>query len=181
MSRRWKPGIFGVLLLALAACRESTSAPVAPRETAPVAVYSPFVVQVRGDVPYQQISFKQVGEPIASVDPAVLFEAIAESVALELSVGAGGLISETIYDPRVTDPAVHKACGAAQIYVDFWQESDGFGYSLWSGCGEESRFALDQVGAPEQESVADQVTPLARAIARRLSRATETRCFQRTC
>lgn len=147
--------------------------------------YSPFVVHVQGEVPYRRVSFKQVGPPLASVDRTLLFESIAESLALELGRTEQRLTSETRFTPEVQDPANHLACGSAHIYVDFWNEGSQshpvYGFSMWSGCGEESLFAKDAVEAPSEADLPDQVLPLARRIAERLDHAAKTSCFRRSC
>jgi len=176
-------------LLVGAACQRSPDASnaIAPPRAAPDApAYSPFVVEVHGDVPYRTITFKQVGSLSASVDRGRLFEALAESLVLDLVETEGHLTVGSAYAPEVAQPSFHRACGAAHIYVDFWEEEGdppGWGFSLWSGCGPGSRFALESVQSPARprDEVVDQVAPLSERIARALGRARAQGCFRRAC
>lgn len=158
--------------------------PVASVEAAPEPVYSPFVVEVRGEAPFREITFKQVGSLSADVDRARLLETIAESLALDLARSRDDWSVATQYAPEVAEPAFHRACGAAHIYVDFWERGGGepgWGYSLWSGCGMEDRFAMEDVPAHPTEEVTDWVAPLTQRIARALERAHATSCFRAEC
>lgn len=185
---RWLGGAVAALAVA---CSNPDPDPVAsaPTDPEPVAEapprYSPFVVEVEGDVPFRRITFKQVGPPLMSVDPSLHFEALAQSLALELSSPARQLSSETRFDPDVQDPNFHLACGSAHIYVDYWNQGSPtepeYGFSLWSGCSADARFAEDAVNAPTEATLADQVIPLAKRIAERLDQATQSRCFRRSC
>lgn len=150
----------------------------------PTYFYSPFVVRMAGQHQFKSMSFKDVGlkrtEPQPN-DP--LLEVIAESVALHLSHGPLKIDAEVAYDPTILDPANHVACGSDHLYVDVWRRgNDHFGYSLWSGCGDNDNFAWKEVDAsfdPEDPAVA--VEPLATSIIDSLSAATKNSCFQKSC
>jgi hypothetical protein len=184
--------------LGLIACRAPTPAdpsatsdpalsderPRADSGVPPIApLHSPFAVEVQAELPFTQISFKQVGSFRSEGDRARLFETIAESVAYELTHGPTAWSSETAYTPELADPSHHVACGAAHIYVDFWEkDGDGWGFSLWSGCGEESRFAVGDVPvAAPVPNLTDRVQPLAQRIASALARAHRSDCYRARC
>lgn len=161
---------------------EAVEAMAAPEVSPPQ--YSPFVVQVEGEAPFREITFKQVGSFQSEVDRAHLFEAVAESLALDLAGASSDWSVATTYAPEVAEPAFHRACGAAHIYVDFWERGGGepgWGFSLWSGCSMEDRFALADVAVPPTEEVTEWVAPLTREIARALTRAQATSCFRAEC
>ncbi len=185
--------LLGSLIFA-AACQKSPSsrasepAPglVTVKETAapPAEVaYSPFVINVKNQsLPFRQISFKQVSSGERAMDGA-LFETLAEAVALELSQQQKPISSELSYSPAAADPQNHLACGAAHIYVDFWQ-SDAparWGFSLWSGCEEESQFAWEEIASPRKKALIDEIKPLSSQIASKINKATQTGCFRKTC
>ncbi len=139
--------------------------------------YSPFVLDVDADVPFAIISFKDVGMSLPSTDQAFVYESLAESLASELD--GREIMSRVRHVPEILDPNNHVACEGEHIYVDLWKSSssagDRFGYSLWSGCGEDDRFAF------QDERVLATVDALAQDIASSLSNAVETRCFTRLC
>ncbi len=177
-----------ILAFAGTAACTAGEAPAPPEGPAPEEaegpVYSPFVVTVDGAAPYRSITFKQVGSLVSDVDRAVLFEALAESLVLELQGETHEFVSHMSYDPSVAQPGAHLACGAAQIYVDFWERSGaepGFGFSLWSGCSEDDRFALEDVEAGSEGEITAWIEPLSRGIAAALRRAGSTGCYQRSC
>jgi hypothetical protein len=155
-----------------------------PEVPATAALYSPFVVQVRGEAPFREITFKQVGSISNDVDRARLFETLAESLALDLAQSEADWSVATNYSPEVAEPAFHRACGAAHIYVDFWERGGGepgWGYSLWSGCSMDDRFALEDVAASRSDEVTDWVAPLTERIARSIEHAHATSCFRAEC
>lgn len=146
--------------------------------TAPRPVhYSPFVVDVPGAGHYDVISFKDVGMSLPDDERHATYEALAESVRHALGEHAG-----TRHDEGAADPSQHLSCEGRHVYVDLWHQasSDTWGYSLWSGCGEDDRFALETVERPRADRLAE-LAPLARSIAASLQRAHETSCFQRRC
>lgn len=173
----------GLLGLALAGVGLWLSAPepqVPVVEPAPGPNYSPFVLQMSSALPFEQISFKDVG---MSVDPAsrqLVYEEVAQSLSAALAQDPElPMSSEVLYSEAAADPSNHVACGASHIYVDVWapQGQQGWGYSLWSGCGEEDRFAYREI----PRETADDVDALTRGIADALRQAVTRGCFQRSC
>ncbi len=146
--------------------------PAAP-ET-PDAIYSPFVVRVE-NAPFAEISFKDVGMSLPEEERALVYESLAEGLSLELSA----LQSTVDHEPAIADPARHLACESEHIYVDLWREGQGWGYSLWSGCGEDDKFGQHRVVA-EGEGLAS-LDPLTDHIASRLRDAVRTGCFTAHC
>lgn len=148
--------------------------------------YSPFVVRLdrhRGELPFDTISFKDVGMSVSSSSRPYVYESIAQSLSNELaSHPAQPVASRVVYSKEIVDPSAHLHCESGHIYVDIWQDAsnDTWGYSLWSGCGEEDQFAHEQLGAAGDGSLAS-VEPLTRDIASSLHRALETGCFTRRC
>lgn len=183
--RPWVLRLGAIVLLSAAACRESREAPepvvvasAAPVETGPL--YSPFVVKMTSELPFEVISFKDVG---MSVDPSarhLVYEEVAESLSVALASDVDLPMSSAVhYASEMSDAASHLACGAEHIYVDLWAPtgSERWGYSLWSGCSEEDRFAhqeVDRVGDAD-------IDTLTRHIAVSLRRAVSTGCFLRRC
>lgn len=144
--------------------------------------YSPYLVRVKADhMPFDVISFKDVGLDVGD-DTSLTYETIAESLALQMSVEPT-LSSEVVYSKDILDPANHKTCGSRHIYVDVWstQEPQQWGYSLWSGCGEEDRFAWHQLPRPHSEDPVVAVEALTRSIADALRDASARSCFTRGC
>lgn len=170
--------------LLLAACGATSNAPDASHgSSAPQAqqpqrgpVYSPFVVGVQGTEAFSVISFKDVGMSLAPEDRAYLYESLAEGLAAQLRDGAPALATIVDHDEGITDPQAHLACEAGHVYVDLWKAGSGWGYSLWSGCGEDDEFAHREIPAPEAS-----MEPLARDIATQLQVALQTSCFVRHC
>lgn len=147
--------------------------------------YSPFVVEVSGSDDFDAISFKDVGILRMDYTPAdPKLETLAEAVAYEMSVAHPGLELAVKYDPKMADPANHKACAGRHVYVDVWQTAhQHYGYSLWSGCGEDDNFAWEQLSTPIEDhaDLVQEVTPLARALSEKLKHASQTKCFQKNC
>ncbi|MEL6179101.1 MAG: hypothetical protein AAFS10_09110 [Myxococcota bacterium] len=143
--------------------------------------YSPFTLKVSSG-PFEVVSFKDVGlmshEPVES-DP--LLETIAESLSHKLTAQGQG--SQVNYSAAIMDPTNHCACESSHLYVDLWRtQASGWGYSLWSGCGEEDQFAWREVvGVPARVDLIEQVEPLTQSILDDLSRATRRGCFRRSC
>ncbi|MCB9659871.1 MAG: hypothetical protein H6726_19635 [Sandaracinaceae bacterium] len=196
-------GLLGCSAL-LSGCGSDARAPQAvetPPASAPVEPnYSPFVVDLQGTspaaLPFHLISFKDVGMSLPDdASRQLAYESLAEALSLELlelssELGAD-MISSVRHDHRVTDPSAHLACEGGHLYVDVWRSGqDGpYGYSLWSGCGEDDRFAYNEQvplvpqalpGSPSQP-VAPSMDPLAQEIAESLEGALRRRCFQRAC
>lgn len=154
------------------------------KNTNPSYFYSPFVVSLAGNHPFKVVSFKDVGLKRATPVPNdPLLEVIAESVAQHLSQSTLNVEAAVSYDEAILDPNNHVACGSDHLYVDIWRSGDTkFGYSLWSGCGEDDNFAWKEVPATfEPDDLATVVEPLAASITETLSAATAKSCFQKTC
>lgn len=146
--------------------------------------YSPFVVEVSGQgVLFEQITFKDVGMSVAPEDRAFVYETIAESLSSQLAEEAGmSLDVQVVYSEDTADPAFHRACGANQVYVDLWHDASSpkWGYSLWSGCGEEAQFAWRELGTSGADP-ATTIEPLTRDIAANLAHAVAASCFTKHC
>ena len=150
--------------------------------------YSPFVLSVQsGRSLFKKISFKDVG--LGGVREELreeVYERMASSLATELAVETSlSMPASVIYDEAITDPANHLACGSEHLYVDVWQseEPKRWGYSLWSGCGEEDNFAWQEVSFtphPEGDFDAD-IEPLAKSIVASIREASQRGCYQKTC
>ncbi|MBW2461405.1 MAG: hypothetical protein JRH11_07145 [Deltaproteobacteria bacterium] len=145
--------------------------------------YSPFVVEVVGaGLPFEHITFKDVGMSVAPDDQDFIYETIAQSLSAALGDEQGmSLEARVLYSEDAADPAHHRACAARHVYVDVWHsaESPKWGYSLWSGCGEDDQFAWREFAASSPDPAS--VDPLTRDIAVSLGRALETGCFTRNC
>ncbi len=170
-----------------AAAPESPVTPIVQAQAAPVedantpSPYSPFVVQLTGGQ-VENISFKDVGLSFGDEASAV-YEAMANALASEIvAESALPWTAQMTYEPAVMDPANHVFCGDRHVYVDLWRSEspERWGYSLWSGCGEESQFAWEEVTTADAAWM-NNVTPVAQAITADLSDAHETGCFVRTC
>lgn len=147
--------------------------------------YSPFYVTVSGGEHYHTITFKDVG--LLRTDHTIhdpLLEVIAESISQELANGALGYHAEVAYDHSLADPSNHRACGDRHVYVDVWNRDETtWGYSLWSGCGEDDNFAWKEVKGPAMADgeLYERVEPLARSIHNSLQAAEQTECFRKSC
>ena len=148
--------------------------------------YSPFVVKVSGESsPFETITFKDVGIADVSNNRSIeLYELVAESLRYELdSDPERNLSSQVFYDEAAADPANHHACAGKHIYVDIWRTpgSERWGYSLWSGCGEEDNFAWREVSVSPELAESDSVDQLTAQIGRDLREAISTGCFTKAC
>jgi hypothetical protein len=147
--------------------------------------YSPFYVQLDGGGEFNLITFKDVG--LKRADTSInhpLLEVVAESLSYAIGTSDLGYGPAMVgYDESLADPDNHRACGQNHLYVDIWKTKDGgFGYSLWSGCGEEDNFEWRQLeGAPAGDTLADQVEPLTSAIVDSLKKAKASGCFRKNC
>lgn len=169
----------GVILGRAPQATPEVAAPIAAEaavHAAPGPHYSPFVVQMsHPELPFHQISFKDVGMSVAPKERAFMYETIAQSLAVALAEHPQQpMSSEVLFSSEAADPNSHLACGSAHIYVDLWQPSaERYGYSLWSGCGEDDQFRWQEVDGS--------VEPLAHDIAEALRRAVQSNCFTRHC
>lgn len=184
-------------MASVAPAQSAAKAPVKAAE--PVAVakqdvprlthrYSPFVIRVGQGSVFKKISFKDVGFKLkdGEDEARAVYEIIAESLAVELAGDAKlQLAAEVAYDEAILDPNNHVACGSDHLYVDLWRSTspDRWGYSLWSGCGEEDNFAWREItieGASSDDPI-ESVKPLTRGITEALSAASARGCYQKTC
>ncbi|NJK89625.1 MAG: hypothetical protein HC923_09605 [Myxococcales bacterium] len=134
------------------------------------------------DLPFQRITFKQVGSHRSDIDAHLLFEVLAEAVAMDLHE-VSGWRAHSSFVPEIADPSAHLACSAAHVYVDFWETASpetGWGFSLWSGCTESDRFALGAV-VSSSEDLVQWVKPLSEEIAGTLRDAQIRSCWTRSC
>lgn len=134
---------------------------------------------------FSTITFKDVGLHRGSSDPNdPMLEVIAESLSYELQSSPKLEVrqSRVEYHSELSDPSNHMSCEVDHLYVDLWNGRDRWGYSLWSGCGEEDNFAWREVEIPQDVTrLPDRVEPLTDDITRSLARAHETQCFQKRC
>ncbi len=147
--------------------------------------YSPFVLHMsRPDgLPFGAISFKDVGMSIPEQERVLAYETLAESLSLELQRRMDDVAVEVRHTVEILDPAAHLSCEGRHIYVDLWKAGEGWGYSLWSGCGEDDEFAHEEV-EPTRVAVAgtaESFEPLTRDIVASLVDATRTGCFTKHC
>ncbi|MEO0323602.1 MAG: hypothetical protein AAF447_11645 [Myxococcota bacterium] len=184
-----RPFLLPFALLALVACAEpdarvTPSEPAMAGEGAVAASYSPFALEVSEGAPFRLISFKDVGMSLPEDARGFVYESLAESLATSLRRRADGpLASQVVHDPTLLDPSAHLACEGGHIYVDVWSAGEGYGYSLWSGCGAEDRFAHREVASqqPVSEDAVAALLPLAEDMAAQLRSAVTSGCFTRHC
>ena len=170
--------------------------PVAPSPPAPSPqaaqrgpTYSPFVLEVKSQSVFKRISFKDVGAKLAQEQASLVYESLAEALSMELAQRPTLKMSaEVAFDESITDPTNHLACGSDHLYIDFWrgQNPARWGYSLWSGCGEDDNFAWKELKSaalerPELTEPTEQVAPLARDIVETLAQAAQRGCYQKAC
>lgn len=171
-----------LVLCCTSGCREASAPEPArtPSVDAGASVYSPFVLQMSTELPFQRISMKDVGMSIAPRQRNEVYEHVAMSLSTALAADAElPMSSEVLYSAEDADPASHLACGYQRVYVDLWQPQgqERWGFSLWSGCSEEDEFAHREV----QRQGPDDVDALTRSIAHALRKAVQTRCFTQSC
>ena len=132
---------------------------------------------------FSEISFKDVGlMSVPAPDREGVYEAIAESLAVELGHDAAlSLPGEVHYSQAMSDPSNHLSCAARHAYVDLWDATapSRWGYSLWSGCGDEDQFAWREIDRPRDSE--DAIASLTRSIASSLRDAVRTGCYTRHC
>lgn len=188
------------LALAAPGCAPTRDAPApAPRATPVVSVpgtvthelpghrYSPFAIRLDGHAAFDVVTFKDVSATLP--DPALqIDELMAEAFALALRNTRPTLMTEVVHEPGLLDPGNHVFCDRRHLYVDFWQSPgaaaglDGkWGYSLWSGCGEDDRFAWQEVDASAAAELGAQIEHVVRGITRSLHVADGAQCHRRDC
>ena len=183
------------LLLALGALGCTADPAPAGHLTRPARepLYSPWVVELSNatDAPmsFDEISFKDVGlREVAAPDRERVYEAIAQSLSAELAVSveptepAETLSAQVSFSEAMSDPANHLSCAERHVYVDLWDRSSPsrWGYSLWSGCSEDDRFAWRELRRSSADGDGG-IAELTRSIAGSLRSAMRTGCFSRTC
>ena len=144
--------------------------------------YSPFAVRVTGMEQFDIVTFKDVTSGVDNPD-LLTYELLAETLAAVLQEDPDlELASHVIFAEELRDPANHMSCELEHLYVDVWRSEgpDRWGFSLWSGCGEDDNFAWDEVPAVVQDGMED-LRPLAEGIAASLQTAVETGCFRAEC
>ncbi len=162
--------------------------PAEAKKEKPSYYYSPFVLSVRSNQSlFKKISFKDVGVKALNDDlRKSVYEVMAQSLASELSIEHSlSMPANVVYDEAITDPSNHLACGSDHLYVDVWQSEapKRWGYSLWSGCGEDDNFAWKEVSFtphPQGDLKVD-VKPLAQSIVASIREANQKGCYQKTC
>lgn len=167
------------------------SARGAYEETEPVqgasVHYSSFGVQLRQGGDFDLISFKDVGLGREEPEPTgPLLETIAQSLAYELKLDDSfDFQTRVVHDMSLADPSSHTYCEGERLYVDVWRSEspERWGYSLWSGCSESTKFAWGEVpvDGDEKEELGDAVEPLTRGIADSLTSAAREGCYRRNC
>jgi len=168
----------------MAACDPQAEGPArAPEPAEAVAgpeapLYSPFVLELDGELPFDRISFKDVGMSLPVEERDFAYEELAQSLSHELMSGPVPFTSRVHFSEAITDPANHRHCEGRHVYVDLWRSTSDarWGYSLWSGCSEDDRFEWREVTASERDVVA-----VARHIATSLRSAVDTGCFTAHC
>ena len=172
--------ILGFLALAVG-CDDHPPTPVGTQQA---PQYSPFVVDVSGgDLVFDQISFKDVGMSVPPEDQTFVYETVAEALSARLTEDASmNLHGRVRYSEDAADPAHHHACAANHVYVDLWHDASipKWGYSLWSGCGEDDQFAWRELATTGPDPV-NTVEPLTRDIVADLAHAVSAGCFTRHC
>lgn len=163
------------LVIALAACspKSTSSAPLPP-------VHSPYVVNVSGSEYFEVISFKDVGRERFS---SALYASFAESLALGLSTHPDLNFTVSVeYLPELLNSSAHLACEGRHVYVDLWhaEKPTRWGYSLWSGCSQESNFAWEEVAHTGNVPPGD-IRAVTSAMADTLAQAERTSCVTRRC
>jgi hypothetical protein len=158
-----------------------------PVEAEPGVHYSPFMLELHDKTaPFHAISFKDVGMSVPREHRAFVYESMAESLALALGTQAptegAPLMSRVTYSTDIADPENHRACEGGHLYVDVWRNAsdEDWGYSLWSGCGEDDQFAWKELPKAAGNTV-QSLEPLAHDIAQSIREAVETDCFTRHC
>ncbi len=190
-----------VLSVLAAACNTSQPTATAPQaaiavnktpkanDAQPTKTHSPYMLKLtedNSDPPFNVISFKDVGIADSGENSELLYETLAESLALEMSIEPAKLYSEVVHEHAAPKDEEQKpgSCGQRHIYVDVWSTDAPrqWGYSLWSGCSEADQFAWQELPRPKVEAASiEDLKPLAEDIARALKDAARTGCFQREC
>lgn len=181
--------VTGVLLVLFAGCDEPQQAGAESAEDGATEEYhSPFYIAGEGDLYFERITFTDVGLNAPDPGPAepLVMEAIAESLVQQLERReALDFTGRVDYDKNLEDPAAHMHCDRQHLYVALWRgwEPDRWGYSLWSGCHEQQKFAWEEVldPHPDHPDVVTWVEPLVDSIVDSIEEADEEECFSAKC
>lgn len=172
----------GVLVvLALVGCDDAPEPPEPPRAEEPR--YSRWVVDVRGaELPFDEITFKDAG---LSLIELARRDAVDEAIARALAdaLGSDALSASVRRSEAAGRPESHLFCAPRHVYVDLWhgRSPERWGYSLWSGCADEQRFAWRELEREAGSSERAMIERLAGGVAGDLREALRTRCFTRSC
>ena len=179
----------GLLLLGSITACDRTSEPaaqVAEIEAREGQHYSAYAVETPTNASFHIVTFKDVGIRHFTPNLEPLYETVAESLALQMtSLADPAWTARAAYRAELLDPANHRHCATRHIYVDVWtsMEPDRWGYSLWSGCGEDDQFAWTEL--PMTSAAADDLVGHAEALTTSilgdLRSAQERGCWTRTC
>lgn len=151
--------------------------------------HSPYFLEGQGELQFDTITFTDVGlmapEGGGPADQELL-EAVARSLAEELTARDRlDYLATVDYDEQLRDPANHLYCDRRHLYVALWRgwDPDRWGYSLWSGCHEQQKFAWNEIDdeVDREEDVRTRVDPLSEAIADSVEEAYQDDCFTTTC
>ncbi|RDV38365.1 hypothetical protein DV096_05960 [Bradymonadaceae bacterium TMQ3] len=151
--------------------------------------YSPhYLTLTGGDFVFRTVTFQDVGmkQPEPGPMPPEVFETIAHSLAEKFTEHEKlSFSSQVDVDRALEDPNNHLFCESEHLYVALWRgySPDRWGYSLWSGCGEEHQFAWEEVLDPVgvDKDVIGSVEYLTESIAESVSKASESKCFLADC
>lgn len=144
--------------------------------------YSPFAIRLSGHTWFDVVTFKDVSQKRS--DPELqIDEQIAEAVSLALRGTHPSVMTEVIHEPRLTKAESHVFCDQRHLYVDYWQTGvpGRWGYSLWSGCGEDDRFAWQEVAGQAASDLGQQIDLVTQQISETLAAADAKACHQREC
>ncbi len=150
--------------------------------------HSPFVIRADGDFQFEKVTFTDVGLASPASGPAEQFvlEAIAESLAYEFNQRESfDFDSGVEYEESLRDPDNHLFCDRQHLYVALWRgyEPERWGYSLWSGCHEQQKFAWEEVPdrVDEASDILTRVEPLTESIVDDVEAAVDENCFSKVC
>ncbi len=193
-------GLAMVVGSAAVACDEHSQEPASETdEEQPVAeaevdvgseeFYSPFVIEAEGDLPFEKITFTDVGieQPVPEEPSPMLLETIAESLNYTLmSSDEIEFLGDVGYDKGLLDEANHKSCDIDHLYVAIWRgyAPERWGYSLWSGCHEKQKFAWEEFEDPldgDRSDVVEWLEPLSEHMAERIMEGYHKECFVAEC
>lgn len=150
------PAFITAIALTLAAPRAFAGEP---------SPYMSHTVEVDAAHWFQHVTFKDVGLAAGPADRDGWMRNVTRVLARTLDAG---LHARARVEPSVADPEWHRACHGQHVYVDVWRSAgpDRVGFSLWRGCGDDDRFAWQEV--PASDGWAASAPVVAKAIAHAL-------------